>query len=86
MGHFQDSNEGMARVIQDYFESIFRTTDPSPQDTRKATDAIKSRLSDDKREDLNVAFTAEVRAAVFDLSPTKALGPDGFQAIFFQRF
>ncbi|KAK3199120.1 hypothetical protein Dsin_022535 [Dipteronia sinensis] len=31
----------------------------SPQDTRRATEAIKSRLSIEKREDLNAAFIVE---------------------------
>ncbi|KAL5740040.1 hypothetical protein ACOSQ2_029220 [Xanthoceras sorbifolium] len=36
---------------------------------------------------LGEAFTrAEVRAAVFDMGPNKAPGPDGFHALFFQKF
>ncbi|TXG67264.1 hypothetical protein EZV62_008539 [Acer yangbiense] len=39
------------------------------------------------RKGLSVAFTVdEVRAALFSMNLTKASGPDGFQAIFFQKF
>ncbi|KAI9198112.1 hypothetical protein LWI28_010383 [Acer negundo] len=38
-------------------------------------------------KDLEAAFTAEeIKDAIFSMGPTKALCPDGFQAIFFQKF
>lgn len=35
---------------------------------------------------LNEKFSEEIKEALFQLHPDKALGPDGFLASFFQRF
>lgn len=47
---------------------------------------IHSPLSETAIEVLNAPFPdLEVQAAVFQMAPTKAPGPDGFSAMFFQR-
>lgn len=46
-----------------------------------------SRLSDYDRRLLDADYTdSEVKRAVMEAQPEKALGPDGFLAIFFQKF
>ncbi|KAK3211774.1 hypothetical protein Dsin_016480 [Dipteronia sinensis] len=76
----------MARTVKDYFSFVFQSSSPSEQDIERATAGIKTRLCDDISMGLSSAFTADdVRTALFSMSPTKAPGPDGFQAIFFQK-
>lgn len=49
-------------------------------------DAFPSMLYDAMNEKLHARFTeAEIIAAVKQFYPTKALGPDGFPAVFYQR-
>ncbi|TXG48232.1 hypothetical protein EZV62_027526 [Acer yangbiense] len=69
----------LARVIQEYFSTIFKSSSPSAQDIDKATNGINSSLNEEKKERLNQAFThEEVKNVVFEMNPTKAPGSRGF--------
>ncbi|KAK2637418.1 hypothetical protein Ddye_032210 [Dipteronia dyeriana] len=82
-----DSEEGMAQVIKSFFSDLFISSNPSVNDISKATNNIRSVVSEENLGVLTAIFRMdEVRTAVFDLSPTKAPGPDRFHAIFFQKF
>ncbi|TXG48900.1 hypothetical protein EZV62_024775 [Acer yangbiense] len=83
-GNVQSGEDSLAHVIQEYFSTIFKSSNLSPQDIRKAIDGINSGLSENKRDILNVVFTPnEVRLAIFNLNPTKAPGMDGFHTVVF---
>lgn len=86
-GEVQESEEGIARIIGSYYASLFQSSNPSTIDISKATETIENRLDNSMQLSLEADFSAEeVKMAVFDMNPTKALGQDGFQAIFFQKF
>ncbi|TXG53848.1 hypothetical protein EZV62_019104 [Acer yangbiense] len=55
-GRIEDTNEGMARVIQDYFHSLFQSSNPFPTDISKASECISSCFNQTQREELNMAF------------------------------
>ncbi|KAL5775011.1 hypothetical protein ACOSP7_012568 [Xanthoceras sorbifolium] len=83
----RESEQGMSSVVLDYFSDLFRSIQPSSSDLSAASSFLESKVNAQMAGRLGEAFTrAEVRSAVFEMGPNKAPGPDGFHALFFQKF
>ena len=48
---------------------------------------VSSKVTVDMQEVLSSEFTAEeVKVSLFQMGPTKTLGPDGMNALFYKKF
>ncbi|KAK0607443.1 hypothetical protein LWI29_015165 [Acer saccharum] len=81
------TNEGeMAGIISQYFSSIFTSSHPSAEQLERVLGSVEHRLPSNMRDFLDGNFSAEeVKEALFQMSPSKSPGEDGFPAAFFQK-
>ena len=68
-----------------YFQQIFTSSFEAGHDEDHIQ--VSNKVSADMCDDLNREFTeAEVKEALFQINPSKAPGPDGFNPFFYQRY
>ncbi|WOL10732.1 hypothetical protein Cni_G19491 [Canna indica] len=79
-----DNEIEMQEEVNNYFEELFKSSNPTSFDN--AVMGISSKFSSEMNQRLNDQITKEeMKEALFEMHPTKALGSDGFPAVFFQK-
>jgi hypothetical protein len=72
-------------IAVSYFEELFHSTQPmNPNDTLSVMESV---VTMDANQNLLRPFMAkEVRAALFQMHPSKALGPNDMSSFFYQKY
>lgn len=82
---FWHESERRDRVIIDYFKNLF--TSSNSRGSLDFLEPLSSRVTSQMNGDLSMAYSEdEVKAALQQMNPTNAPGPDGMSPIFFQKY
>lgn len=83
-GKFTEDNVEMGQMVTEFYRDLYRSE--GTEDMGVVLDHVPQKVTPQMNDQLMANFsTEEVKAALFQMFPTKARGPDGFPAHFFQR-
>ncbi|KAG7535395.1 Endonuclease/exonuclease/phosphatase superfamily [Arabidopsis thaliana x Arabidopsis arenosa] len=84
-GTWIESEEGIEQIAVEYFNTLFTATahDGEFQVLRDVPEIVTTDMNSSLTREVSLE---EVKKAVFEMNPTKAPGPDGMTALFYQRF
>ncbi|XP_061999168.1 uncharacterized protein LOC133716477 [Rosa rugosa] len=86
-GEWCEDDEGMEKVITDYFDSMFTASDIDVEAMETTLNAIQPCVTPTMNEQLCAQYSyEEVKSALFQMYPTKSPGPDGMPPLFFQHY
>ena len=75
----------VAEVASEYIMNIFKASTYDRME--ECLNIVNRKITDDMLEVLSKPYSSEeVKATLFHMGPTKALGPDGMNALFYKKF
>jgi hypothetical protein len=78
------TDEGMRALARSFYENLYSSK--GANNVNAILDNVETLVSDDMNSKLVAQVTdEEVERALFQMGPTKALGPDGLPALFYQQ-
>ena len=84
-GVWVEEVDGVAKVASDYFMNIFKAS--TCDRIVECLSTVNREITEDMLELLSKPYSSEeVKAALFQMGPTKALGPNGMNALFYKKF
>ena len=87
IGEWCSDEEQIADTAVEYFQDLFTSSQPEDEEIGLVLEAVDQQVTDDINSTLMEPYTGdEVRRALFQMHPSKALGPDGMSPFFFQKF
>ncbi|XP_062028872.1 uncharacterized protein LOC133744858 [Rosa rugosa] len=86
-GQWCDDDDGMEKVVTNYFTKMFTASNIDLEAVETTLAAIQPCVTHGMNEKLCASYSQEeVKNALFQMYPTKSPGPDGMPPIFFQHY
>ena len=81
---WQTDSEVIESIVVEYFQNLFSSSNPTA--INEVTQLVDARVTPEMNSSLLSPFSSEeIKSALFQMSPSKAPGPDGMTTFFFSK-